>query len=345
MAIRRRSRSSSTTSSQRLALVPRFRQKVTKTPLGVSNPVWADDPDFDLRWHVRHVALPSPGAEAQLRDLVGRVMSQPLDFARPLWQLYLVEGLQGKRHAVISKTHHALVDGVSAVDVGTILLDPNKDGTEMELPAEDWDPDEPSPEMLLVRAASERVRSPLRRARKTAQGALTMPRETANRVMRTAEGFAGLAAGGPSAPRTFLNAEIGRDRRVGFARAELDEVKRARGETEATVNDVILSVATGALARTFRRRGEDPPETLVALVPMSIRRADEQHDLGNRIATLMVPLPLGEEDPVARLATIHAETSRLKQTEQARAASLVIEATGFVPPPSTGCWRRRSRGR
>ncbi len=317
--------------SQRLALVPRFRQKVTKTPLGLSNPVWADDAEFDLRWHVRHVALPAPGSDAQLRELVGRVMSQPLDFARPLWQLYLIEGLEGKRHAVISKTHHALVDGVSAVDVGTILLDPNKDGTEMELAADPWDPDEPSPELLLVRAASERVRTPLRRARKTAQEALTMPRETANRVMRTAEGFAGLAAGGPSAPRTFLNAQIGRDRRIGFAQAKLDDVKRARGETEATVNDVILAVATGALQRTFRRRDEQVPETLVGLVPMSIRRPDE-HELGNRIATLMVPLPLGEEDPVARLETIHSTTARLKQTEQARAASLVIEATGFVPP-------------
>ena len=318
--------------SQRLALVPRFRQRVTKTPLGLSNPVWADDSEFDLEWHVRNVALPSPGSDAQLRELVGRVMSEPLDLARPLWQIYLVEGVERKHHAVISKTHHALVDGVSAVDVGTIMLDPNKEGTEMELPSEPWDPDAPSPEMLLVRAASERVRSPLRRARKTAQGALTMPRETANRVMRTAEGFAGLAAGGPSAPRTFLNAEIGRDRRVGFVATKLDDLKRARGETDATVNDVILAVAAGALRRTFARRGEEAPEQLVALVPMSIRRPDEEHDLGNRIATLMVPLPLREDDPAARLAGIHAETARLKQTEQARAASLVIEATGFVPP-------------
>jgi diacylglycerol O-acyltransferase / wax synthase len=316
----------------RLTLVPRFRQRVTPTPLGLSNPVWADDPGFDLRWHVRHAALPSPGSGEQLRELVGRVMSQPLDFARPLWQLYLVEGLERRRFAVISKTHHALVDGVSAVDVGTILLDPNKDGTEMELPSEPWDPDAPSPEMLLVRAATERVRTPLRRARETAQEALTMPRETANRVMRTAEGFAGLAAGGPSAPRTFLNREIGRDRRVGFAAARLEEVKRCRGETEATVNDVILSVATGALRRLFERRGEEVPSRLVALVPMSIRRPDEEQDLGNRIATLMVSLPLGESDPARRLAAIHAETARLKRSEQARAASLVIEATGFAPP-------------
>jgi len=318
--------------SQRLALVPRFRQRVTKTPLGLSNPVWADDEGFDLRWHVRHVALPAPGSRAQLRELVGRVMSEPLDLARPLWQIYLVEGVERKHHAVISKTHHALVDGVSAVDVGTIMLDPNKEGTEMELPSEPWDPDAPSPEMLLVRAASERVRSPLRGARKTAQGALTMPRETANRVIRTAEGFAGLAAGGPSAPRTFLNAEIGRDRRVGFVATRLDDLKRARGETGATVNDVILAVAAGSLRRTFARRGEEAPEHLVALVPMSIRRPDEEHDLGNRLATLMVPLPLREDDPAARLAGIHAETAQLKQTEQARAASLVIEATGFVPP-------------
>ena len=233
---------------------------------------------------------------------------------------------------MISKTHHALVDGVSAVDVGTILLDPNPEGTEMEVSEEPWDPDEPSPEMLLVRAASERVRSPLRRARKTAQEALTMPRETAGRVMKTAEGFAGLAARGPNAPRTFLNREIGRDRRVGFLATELDQLKRARGDGEATVNDVILAVSSGALRRMFERRGEAVPDQLVALVPMSIRRPDEQHDLGNRIATLQVPLPVGEADAGERLRRIHAETQRLKRSEQANAASLVIEATGFAPP-------------
>jgi diacylglycerol O-acyltransferase len=137
---------------RRLALVPRFRQRVTHTPLGLDNPVWADDVRFDVRWHVRHTALPKPGSEAQLRELVGRVMSEPLDFTRPLWQFYLVEGLAGRRHAYISKTHHALVDGVSAVDVGTIMLDPNPDGTEMPVPEERWDPDVPSSQLLFVRA-------------------------------------------------------------------------------------------------------------------------------------------------------------------------------------------------
>lgn len=316
----------------RLALVPRFRQRVQATPLQITNPVWADDPGFDLEWHVRHVALPRPGSTDQLRELVGRVMSTPLDLERPLWQLYLVEGLEGGRHAYISKTHHALVDGVSAVDVGTIMLDPNPEGTEMPIPEERWDPDVPSPELLFVRAATERISTPMRAARKAALGALSMPRETAGRVMRTAESFAGLAAGGPTAPRTFLNEEIGRDRRVAFVRTELDDLKQARGETGATVNDVILAAATGGLRRLFERRGEAVPDQLVALVPMSIRRSDEHLELGNRIATLMVALPLSEPDPSERLRLVHAETTRVKESEQARAASLVIEATGWTPP-------------
>src|SRR3954449_4206234 len=317
---------------RRLGLVPRFRQRVKPTPLGLTNPVWADDPHFDLRWHVRHTALPRPGTMTQLRELVGRVMSTSLDLERPLWQLYLVEGLEGGRHAYISKTHHALVDGVSAVDVGTIMLDPNPEGTEMPIPEERWDPDVPSPELLFVRAATDRIRTPMRAARKAALSALSMPRETAGRVMRTAESFAGLAAGGPTAPRTFLNEEIGRDRRVAFVRTELDALKLARGETGATVNDVILAIATGGLRRLFERRREEVPERLVALVPMSIRRSDEHLELGNRIATLMVALPLSEPDPAERLRLVHEETTRVKESEQARAASLVIEATGWTPP-------------
>jgi WS/DGAT/MGAT family acyltransferase len=269
---------------------------------------------------------------AQLRELVGRVMSVPLDLERPLWQLYLVENLEGGRHAYISKTHHALVDGVSAVDVGTIMLDPNPEGTEMPVGEERWDPDVPSPEMLFVRAATERIREPMKTARKAALSAISMPRETAGRVMRTAESFAGLAAGGPTATRTFLNREIGRDRRMAFARAELEPLKRARGDTGATVNDVILSIATGGLRRLFERRGEPVPDRLVALVPMSIRREEEHLELGNRLATLMVALPLAESDPAERLARVHEETTRVKQSEQARAASLVIEATGWTPP-------------
>jgi diacylglycerol O-acyltransferase / wax synthase len=317
---------------KRLALVPRFRQRIVKIPLGIENPVWGDDPQFEVRRHVRHVSVPRPGRLDQLRDLVGRVMSEPLDMERPLWQLYLIEGLSG-RHAYVSKTHHALVDGVAAVDVGTILLDPSKRGTRFKLPEAPWDPDEPSPSMLVARAAGDRLRRPIRAAGRAARNAVTMPAQTAGRVLRTAEAFTGLASGGPRVPKSSLNVRIGRDRRIAWARADLDRMKRARAVAEgSTVNDVILSVAGGALRRFLERRGDQVPDYLVALVPVSIRRPEEKGELGNRLSTIMVRLPLGEPDPRQRLERLRDETKRLKESDNARAASLIIEATGWAPP-------------
>jgi diacylglycerol O-acyltransferase len=315
---------------KRLNLVPRFRQKVTPDPLGLDNPVWTDDPRFDIDWHLRRVALPEPGGMTELRELAGRIYSEPLDLARPLWQLYLVEGLEGRRHALINKTHHALVDGVSAIDVGTIILDPTKDGVEMAIPEERWDPDEPSPSMLFARAATERIARPIRTARKAALNAVTMPRSTATSVLRTAEAFGRLAAGGPKAPPTYFNQEIGRDRRVAFVETRLDEIKAAR-TGDATVNDVLLACAAGGIRRYLARHGEAPSQ-IVGLVPMSIRRPEEQHDLGNRVATLMVPLPIAEADPARRLNLVSAETTKQKESQLAAAASLVIEASGWTPP-------------
>jgi diacylglycerol O-acyltransferase / wax synthase len=317
---------------KRLQLVPRFRQRIVRIPLGIENPVWGDDPQFDPRRHVRHVSVPRPGRLDQLRDLVGRVMSEPLDMERPLWQLYLVEGLSG-RHAYISKTHHALVDGVAAVDVGTILLDTTKRGTRITVDEKPWDPDEPSPTMLLTEAASERVRKPLRAAGRAARTAVRMPAQTAGQVLRTAEAFTGLASGGPRVPRSSLNVRIGRDRVVAWARTDLGRLKRARAVAEgSTVNDVVLAVAAGALRRYLERRGDEVPDYLVALVPVSIRRPNEKGELGNRISTIMVRLPLAEPDPRRRLERLRDETKRLKESDNARAASLIIEATGWAPP-------------
>jgi diacylglycerol O-acyltransferase / wax synthase len=317
---------------RRLLLVPRFRQRIVRIPLGIENPVWGDDPQFDARRHVRHVSVPPPGRLDQLRDIVGRVMSEPLDMERPLWQLYLVEGMSG-RHAYISKTHHALVDGVAAVDVGTILLDTSKRGTRVKVPEKPWDPDEPSPTMLLSQAASERVRKPLRAAGRAARSAVTTPAQTATRVLRTAEAFTRLASSGPRVPRSSLNVRIGRDRRIAWARTDLDRMKRARDIAEgSTVNDVVLSVAAGALRRYLERRGDKVPAYLVALVPVSIRRPDEKGELGNRMSTIMVQLPLAEPDPRRRLEQLRDETKRLKESDNARAASLLIEATGWAPP-------------
>jgi len=317
---------------KRLQLVPRFRQRIVRIPLGIENPVWGDDPQFDVRRHVRHISVPRPGRLDQLRDVVGRVMSEPLDMERPLWQLYLVEGLSG-RHAYISKTHHALVDGVAAVDVGTILLDTSRRGTRIKAPERPWDPDEPSPTMLLTQAASERVSKPLRAAGRAARTAVTTPAQTAARVLRTAEAFTGLASGGPRVPRSPLNVKIGRDRRIAWARADLDRLKRGRAIAEgSTVNDLLLSVTAGALRRYLERRGDKVPDYLVALVPVSIRRPNEKGELGNRMSTIMVRLPLGELDPRKRLERLRDETRRLKESDNARAASLLIEATGWAPP-------------
>ena len=270
-------------------------------------------------------------------------MSASLDLARPLWQLYLIEGLEKGRHAYLSKTHHALVDGVSAVDVGTILLDPDPEGSDPG-PQEPWEPDQSSPGMLFVSEATDTVRRPIRAAGRVARGALTTPFvETAARTMKTAEGFAGLAAGGPGAPHSPLNVEIGRDRRVAWVRAELEALKAGRSVEGSTVNDVILSVAAGALGRFLARRarelpeghpgrGQALPDHLIALVPVSIRRPEEQSAMGNRIASIQVRLPLDVADPRRRLEQVTRETARLKASEQARAASLIIDATGWTPP-------------
>lgn len=319
----------------RLELIPRFRRRVRYLPGKVMRAEWEDDPDFDLRRHVRHVAVPAPADDAGLRELVGRIMSEPLDGSRPLWQLYLIErcGAGGRRgFAAVSKTHHALVDGVSAVDVGAIILDPDPEGTDLGLSGEAWAPRTRRGGRVLA----DRVEDAGHRL-------FGLPREAARRALdpatpqtafRTAQGFLDLARNSDPVRPTFLNEEIGRDRRVAFASTTLAALKSAAeaGGTGATVNDVVLALSTGALRRLFEARGESMPEEFAALVPMSIRKPGEELALGNRITTLMVPLPLREGDPGERLRIVHETTTRLKSSEAARAASLVIEASGWVPP-------------
>jgi diacylglycerol O-acyltransferase len=316
----------------RLELVPRFRQRIVKVPLGIENPVWADDPEFDVRRHVLHLGVPRPGRLDQLRDLIGRIMSEPLDFQHPLWQLYLLDGLHG-RHAYLSKTHHALVDGVAAVDIGMILLDPKPTPTTIKPPRNPWSPAPPKRGELFATAAAYAVQRPFKAAGRAVEHTVKMPARTAGSVIRTAEAFTGMASGGPTCPKSPFNVPIGRDRLVAWAKTDLDRLKRARGAVEgSTVNDVVLSIAAGGLRIYFEGRGEKPPPHLVALVPVSIRRPGEQHDLGNRISTILVPLPVSEPDPRARLEFLRDETARLKESENARAASLIIEAAGWTPP-------------
>jgi diacylglycerol O-acyltransferase len=319
---------------QRLNLIPRFRQRVRHVPGKVARPVWEDDPDFDLRRHVIHTALPNPGSDEQLRELVGRVMSQPLDQDRPLWQIYLIENLNGKRFAAISKTHHALVDGIAAVDVGAVILDPDPKGTDLGLPTEQWEPSSSSGADQLILDRVNRANGRLwglwgeTTSRLTPTGARTTTVEAG----RTVQGFLELARNSDPVKPTSLNVEIGRDRRVAYAKTTLAEAKEAGKRCDATVNDVVLSVCTGALRRLFEHRDEPVPSELVALVPMSIRTEEEKGQLGNRMTTLLVPLPLSETDPRRRLVILSEITAKLKKSEGARAASLIIEASGWVPP-------------
>ena len=319
--------------SHRLELIPRFRRRVRWLPGKVMRAEWEDDPTFDVRRHVMRSALPTPGDDAQLRELVGRIMSEPLDQERPLWQLYLIERGPGNGFAAVSKTHHALVDGVSAVDVGAIILDPDPEGTDLGLSGESWIPKE---RRRTDQVIADRVDDARRKI-------LGIPREAAKRALdtstpqsafRTAQGFLDLARNSDPVRLTFLNEEIGRDRRVAFASTTLATMKSAGAAAGdgATVNDAVLSVSAGALRRLFTDRGADIPDEFAALVPMSIRKPGEELALGNRITTLMVPLPLDEPDPLERLRRIHATTTRLKNSEAARAASIVIEASGWVPP-------------
>jgi WS/DGAT/MGAT family acyltransferase len=222
---------------------------------------------------------------------------------------------------------------VAAVDIGMILLDPNARPTKIKPPKDPWSPAPPKRGELFAKAAAYAVQRPFKAAGRAVEHTVKMPAKTAGSVIRTAEAFTGLAAGGPTCPKSPFNVPIGRDRLVAWAKTDLDRLKRARQVAEgATVNDVVLSVASGALRRYFEGRGEDPPKSLVALVPVSIRKPGEEHDMGNRISTILVPLPVAEPDPRRRLKILRDETARLKESDNARAASLIIEATGWTPP-------------
>jgi diacylglycerol O-acyltransferase / wax synthase len=324
----------------RLELIPRFRRRVRWLPGKILRAEWEDDPDFDVARHVRHIAIPAPGGDRELRDLVGQMMSEPLDQSRPLWQLYLIERCgagsrggadDGPGFAAISKTHHALVDGVSAIDVGAIILDPDPAGTDLGLSGAPW---EPRAERSTETVIADRVIDARRRL-------FGIPREAARRALdlsapqsalKTAQGFLDLARSSEPVRPTIINEEIGRDRRVAFASTRLAALKAAAADRGATVNDVVLAISTGALRRLFEARGAEIPREFSALVPMSIRRPEEELSLGNRMTTLIVPLPLDEPDREERLRRIHATTAHLKESEAARAASLVIEASGWVPP-------------
>ena len=317
----------------RLHLVPRFRQKLAFPPLQMGRPFWIDDPHFHLEYHVRHSALPQPGSEDQLRRLTGRLFSQQLDRSKPLWELWLVQGLKRKRFALLTKTHHALVDGVAGVDIATVLFDVTPVPEPPE-PEHEWIPEaEPSAAELAARGLEGVATAPLKLARRV-ERAIEHPGVAIEQATESVEAVSevGWALANP-APDVPLNTAIGSHRRFCWVRSELDALKRIKNVLGGTVNDVVLAVVAGALRRWLHSRGiRTQGLELRALVPVSIRTEDDHGQLGNRIAAMRGPLPVYIEDPVRRLDTVREAMEGVKSSKQALGAEVIARFNDFAPP-------------
>jgi WS/DGAT/MGAT family acyltransferase len=318
----------------RLHLVPRYRQRLAQPPLETGRPLWVDDPTFNLEYHVRQTALPAPGSEAQLLRLVARIMSQQLDRSKPLWEMWIVEGLDDGGFALITKTHHSLIDGISGVDLATVMFDLSPVPVEVPHPDEPWQPhDEPSGAELvaggaigLARAAAGAVVGAL--------GIVRNPQATLRALSVAAEGVGEVAwAGLNPAPETPLNVEIGPHRRYCVVRNRLDDFKEVKNAFGGTVNDVVLTVVSGALREWLWARGvRSEGLELRALVPVSTRTSAERNELGNRIAAMRGPLPVYIDDPIARLRAVKASMDGLKESKQAIGAEVLAGVQSFAPP-------------
>ena len=318
---------------QRIALVPRYRQKVRTVPGRLANPVWVDDEDFDITYHVRRSALPRPGTDAQLRELVGRLMGRRLDRARPLWEIYLVEGLSDGRTGIITKTHHAMVDGMTAVDIGTVLLDLTPEPR--TVPGDDWRPGrEPGSASLVVGAVTDFVRRPTA-ALETARSAVLDARATAGKVGGVAsEVLQSVVTMARPAPDSPLNTRIGEQRRFGMAGTDLDDYRRVRKVHGGTVNDVVLATVAGALRSWLLTRGEavGPTTTIRAMVPVSVRSEGQGGQLGNRVSSYFVDLPVGEGNAVMRLHQVSFAMRGHKESGESVGADALVHMSGFAPP-------------
>jgi diacylglycerol O-acyltransferase / wax synthase len=317
----------------RLRLVPRYRQKLAFPRFEMGRPFWVDDPTFNIDYHVRHTALPRPGSDDQLRQLAGRIFSQRLDRSKPLWEVWLIQGFEGGKFAVISKTHHALVDGVSGVDIATVLFDLQPVPPEVE-EEDEWVPSPaPSDVELVAEGVKGLIRTPVSLAGR-AIGAIGSPGRSLEQAREAAEGIGEVVwAGMNPAPDVPLNVPIGPHRRVRWVQSRLSDFKEIKNGLGGTVNDAVLAVVAGALGRWLRTRGvRTEGLELRALVPVSIRSQDEQGALGNRIAAMRGPLPVYVKDPVERLRQVQESMGNLKQSKQALGAEVIAGLTDFAPP-------------
>jgi diacylglycerol O-acyltransferase / wax synthase len=336
--------------SERLHLLPPFRWRLAEVPLGLDLPYWTEDEGFDIDFHIRESAVPPPGDDEQLARTVARIFARPLDRSRPLWELYLIHGLEGGRVALLTKVHHSVVDGVSGNEILSVLLDPSPEGRAIDRPAE-GEPRSHGPGDLemLGRGVAGLARQPLRALRSVPTalpnltelpGANAIPGVPAlSRVLTGAR----RALGGPQdpgilevttarPPRTCFNGPISAHRSFAFGSASLDAVKAIKNEAGVKVNDVVVAVCAGAVREFLIERDELPDDPLVAMVPVSVRAEDERGTFGNRISTMIVPIPTDVADPVRRLERAHELLRSAKEHHAALPADLLTDASAFVPP-------------
>jgi len=321
--------------ASRIHLVPRFRQKVVVPPFGVGRPVWIDDEDFDIDFHLRRAALPAPGGRRELANFVQRVHSRPLDRTKPLWEMYLIEGLEDGYVAVLVKSHHAMIDGLSGIDIATVLVDFTPEPQEIRpVP---WAPEpEPSAGDLLLRGLTDQLANPVRAFMEGAGRALRAPQVAITQARRVLGGVGSLLSLG-QAPRGPFNAAVGPNRRFAMAEVPVAEVKAVKNTLGGTVNDVVLTAVAGALRVLLKgRRERVRGVSLRALVPVSTRDASDQTALGNRVSMFFVDLPVGVADPARRLRWVTAATKELKSSHQAVAASALINTARWAPPTLHG---------
>ncbi len=319
----------------RLHLVPRYRQRLAFVPFGQGRPVWTDDPHFNPYYHLRHTALPRPGDDAELKQLAGRVFSQRLDRSKPLWEIWLVDQMAGERFALIAKTHHALVDGISGVDITTVLFDLEAQPPHPGRPPVPWSARPlPGAAKLLGEALAERATVPAEMAR-GARARLRAPRRALGRMRELLVGvgqttLAGVSAPAPPSP---FNVEITPHRRYTWVDAELSRFKAIKDALGGTLNDVVLAAVSLALGRHMRAQGHDTEGlVLKAMVPVSVRAQAERGALGNRVAAMWAPLPVGVADARECLEQIRLEMDELKRSGQAVGAQALTNLAGFAPP-------------
>jgi WS/DGAT/MGAT family acyltransferase len=315
----------------RLPLMPRFRRKLMLVPYDQGRPVWVDDDRFDITYHVRHTALPKPGTWEQLVALTTRILEHLLDRDRPLWELWFVEGMENGNVALIQKSHHALIDGVSGVDVATLLLDATPDHAPPVV--QEWSPQPaPTPSQLLLDSLHERITQPAEMVR-SVRSVLRGPRRAFDRAQELARSMSTLVTRDTIAPRTSINVQTGRHRRLSVARIPLAEVKEIRRVLDGTVNDVLLAGVAGGLRRLLVHRGDSTEDLhLRALCPVSVRSDDQRGALGNKVSAMFVNLPVDNRPALERLRAISAQTADLKERRQAVGAEMIFEMSDYIAP-------------